>query len=109
MNTLQSPKSLTNDAPGMIGHPYVLPFAAIGMKDVARAGGKNASLGEMTQALAPSIVGDALGVRIPEGFAVTTDAFRDFLAMNNLQSKIETLLKDLDRNSFSNLHAIGEH
>ncbi len=104
MNTQKLPNSSPNSTPA-----YVLDFTKIGMKDVARAGGKNASLGEMIQALAPSIVGKALGVRIPEGFAITTDAYRDFLAMNNLATKIEALLKDLDRSTFSNLHAIGEH
>ncbi|MFI5202649.1 MAG: phosphoenolpyruvate synthase, partial [Candidatus Kapaibacterium sp.] len=98
MNNQKLPNFSSNDTGA-----YVLPFSKITMKDVASAGGKNASLGEMTQALTP------LGVRIPEGFAITTDAFHDFLAMNNLQSKIETLLQDLDRTSFSNLHAIGEN
>ncbi len=87
-----------------LGHPpYTLPFANIRMADVALVGGKNASLGEMTQELTP------LGVRIPEGFAITTEAYHEFLAMNNLQSRIEALLSELDRESYSNLHAIGEN
>ncbi len=80
---------------------YVIPFAKVGMKDVAIVGGKNASLGEMTQALTP------LGVRIPEGFAVTTDAFRNFLELNHLSMEIDTAIASLDHKNYSNLHEIG--
>ncbi|MCF6207691.1 MAG: phosphoenolpyruvate synthase, partial [Sulfurovum sp.] len=45
-------------------------FKEIGIEDVAEVGGKNASLGEMYQNLAP------LGVRVPNGFAVTSSAYR---------------------------------
>ena len=82
---------------------YILPFDEIGMGDVAIVGGKNASLGEMTRTLVP------LGVKIPEGFAITTEAYRGFLEMNNLEVKIESLLSELDRAEYSNLHAIGEN
>ncbi len=80
---------------------YVRSFEEVGMADVAIVGGKNASLGEMTQALAAS------GVRIPEGFAVTTYAFRDFLDLNKLHSKIEAALALLDHKEYSNLHEVG--
>ena len=53
---------------------YTIPFARVGIGDVASVGGKNASLGEMIARL-----GDA-GVRVPDGFATTAQAFRDFLA-----------------------------
>ncbi len=86
------------------GHvSYTLPYTAIGMQDVMLVGGKNASLGEMTQALVP------LGIRIPEGFAITTAAFRDFLSTNRLEHVIEAHLAKLDRENFSNLHEIGEN
>ena len=48
-------------------------FDDVGMDDVATVGGKNASLGEMRRALTP------LGVRTPDGFATTADAYRAFL------------------------------
>ncbi len=83
-------------------HSYTLPFTAITMKDVALVGGKNGSLGEMTQSLVP------LGIRIPEGFAITTHAYRDFLALNNLTPTISETLAQLDRHSFFNLHEVGE-
>lgn len=49
---------------------YVIPFREITISDVGTVGGKNASLGEMIGQLA------ALGVRVPDGFAVTAEAFR---------------------------------
>src|SRR4029077_20498975 len=60
------------------------------MQDVARVGGKNASLGEMISQLAP------LGVRVPGGFATTASAFRDFVGRDGLDRKIDRLLTDLD-------------
>lgn len=48
----------------------VLPFAAVGITDIALVGGKNASLGEMIQQLTPK------GVKVPTGFATTADAYR---------------------------------
>ena len=52
---------------------WILWFKEIGIGDVARVGGKNASLGEMFQELASQ------GVRIPDGFAITADAYRYFM------------------------------
>ncbi|AFJ01527.1 Phosphoenolpyruvate synthase [Methylophaga frappieri] len=60
------------------------------MEDVNRVGGKNASLGEMLQNLAP------LGVAVPSGFATTADAYREFLAHDGLQDKINARLRELD-------------
>jgi len=64
-------------------------FEDVRRGDVALVGGKNASLGEMTAALAPK------GIRIPPGFATTADAFRRFLAHNGLGALIEATLADL--------------
>ena len=44
-------------------------FSDVGIDDVPLVGGKNASLGEMTRELGP------LGIRVPEGYAVTADAY----------------------------------
>jgi pyruvate, water dikinase len=65
-------------------------------------GGKNASLGEMFTDLASH------GVRIPDGFATTAEAFRIYLKENGLDEKLENLLKDLDRDEYSNLNNTGE-
>lgn len=60
-------------------HLYTVPFTAIGKDDLARVGGKCASLGEMTQA----------GVAVPPGFAVTTDAYVAMIEHNQLDAEIE--------------------
>lgn len=65
-------------------------FQDISMADIDLVGGKNSSLGEMVQHLT------ALGVKVPQGFAITTSAFVDFLTANHLPEKIEALLTGLD-------------
>ena len=69
--------------------PLVVWFEAVGRGDVARVGGKNASLGEMVGHLAPQ------GVRVPPGFATTADAYWRFVAENDLEPTIVALLGDL--------------
>ncbi len=71
------------------------------ISDVEIVGGKNASLGEMIGALSDK------GVRVPGGFATTADAFEEFLNHNNLKSKIDKLLKDLDTNQIKELTQVG--
>lgn len=63
-------------------HPHVLWFETLRRDDVARVGGKNASLGEMVQQLASK------GIRVPPGFATSADAYRGFLAHNGLEPVI---------------------
>lgn len=58
---------------------WVLNFSEVGLTDIARVGGKNASLGELIGALGP------VGVRVPPGFATTADAFRSFIDHNRLR------------------------
>ncbi len=69
---------------------YVLAFDEVGMQDVERVGGKNASLGELLRALT------RLGVRVPQGFATTADAYREFLATGGLAGRIAAELKNLN-------------
>ncbi len=80
----------------------VVWFDTVGMNDVARVGGKNASLGEMIGSLAAS------GVKVPGGFATTADAFREFLSHNALAQPIADALKDLDVEDVAALAATGE-
>jgi len=68
----------------------VVWFEQLGMHDVDRVGGKNASLGEMISNLSE------LGVSVPHGFATTASAFREFLANNGLKERIEQALAALD-------------
>ena len=60
----------------------ILNFAQVARGDVARVGGKNASLGELIGALVPQ------GIAVPPGFATTADAFRLYLAHNHLAQVI---------------------
>ncbi len=62
----------------------ILRFDEIGMGDLARVGGKNASLGEMVSHLASA------GIRVPPGFATTSDAFGRFLAHDGLDAASAT-------------------
>jgi pyruvate,water dikinase len=76
-----------------MSHPearYVVPLEALRMTDVETVGGKNASLGEMISQLAH------LGVRVPGGFATTSQAFRDFLNDSDLTRRIGAALDALD-------------
>ncbi len=69
--------------------PHLLWFEKVGRGDVARVGGKNASLGEMVANLASK------GVRVPPGFATTADAYWRFVEANGLKEKIAAALADL--------------
>lgn len=80
----------------------VISFRKIGIKDVSKVGGKNASLGEMFQKLTP------LGIRVPDGFAVTSSGFRLFIEENQLKQAIQDKLASLDLKDFSNLREISE-
>ncbi len=82
--------------------PFVLPFAEIGIKDIPQVGGKNASLGEMYNQLTPA------GIQVPDGFAITADAYWMFIEDNGLREPINQLLSKLDTTTFSNLHETGE-
>src|SRR5690242_8954201 len=72
------------------------------LTDLPQVGGKNASLGEMTAALA------AAGIRVPGGFATTADAFREFLASGDLERRIAEKLKSLDCDDVNALTACGK-
>ena len=69
---------------------YTVPFGKLRMKDVESVGGKNASLGEMIGRLSEA------GVRVPDGFATTAQAYRDFLAQDGLSERIAAELASLD-------------
>ena len=81
---------------------YVKRFSEIGIDDVAEVGGKNASLGEMYQNLT------AQGVRVPNGFAVTTDAYKYLLEANGAWDKLHALLDDIDPDDVSDLQYRGQ-
>ena len=81
--------------------PYVIKLAELGMDDVERVGGKNASLGEMISNLAN------LGVSVPGGFATTAAAYREFLSADGLDKRIHSLLAELDVDDIEALTTAG--
>lgn len=80
----------------------VIWFENLRMSDVECVGGKNASLGEMISQLTEK------GVRVPGGFATTADAFRRFLAHENLSTHISEALKALDVEDVNELARVGQ-
>lgn len=84
-----------------MNNSFILPFSQIGIKDLQETGGKNAALGEMFNALS------FRGIRIPDGFAVSTGAYRFFLSHNRLEGQLGILLSGLDLEKFSNLADVG--
>jgi len=82
--------------------PYIIPFEKLRNKDVDLVGGKNASIGEMISRLS------ALGVSVPDGFATTSHAYRDFLAQAGLDQRIREALASLDVDDVERLAVIGK-
>jgi pyruvate, water dikinase len=80
---------------------YIRRFRDLGIDDVALVGGKNASLGEMYQTLSGE------GVRVPNGFATTAQAYRDYLAHNDLDARIQQALAQLDVDDVDALATTG--
>ena len=74
----------------MVQGRYVFPFSQLRMTDVDRVGGKNASLGELLSQLTSA------GIRVPDGFATTAEAFRLFLKEGGLEERIAKRLESLD-------------
>ena len=80
---------------------YVIPFSELRYTDVNRVGGKNASLGELLSQLTSA------GIRVPNGFATTADAFRLFLKESNLNERINKRLESLDVEDVNELAKAG--
>ncbi|MFH8616349.1 phosphoenolpyruvate synthase [Streptomyces sp. NPDC017979] len=67
----------------------VVPLSEVGRSDVSAVGGKNASLGELIRHLGP------IGVRVPDGFATTADAHREYMRTGGLGDRVAARLADL--------------
>ncbi len=74
-----------------LGH-FARWFDTLTIEDVPLVGGKNASLGEMFKQLKQE------GILVPDGFATTSEAYREFIRYNNLEEKIRALLKGKRKN-----------
>jgi pyruvate, water dikinase len=81
---------------------FTLDFSAIGLADIARVGGKNASLGELRRHLTP------LGINVPDGFATTVEAYHRLLEENDLKAKLRNILSGLDPNNTKDLQRRGK-
>jgi len=79
----------------------ILWFDELGIEDVPLVGGKNASLGEMYRILTKK------GVNIPNGFAVTAQAYFYILEKAGIKNKIKEILSDLDTHNVRNLQERG--
>ena len=69
---------------------FVRWFAEVGLSDVGLVGGKVASLGELIRELAP------LGIRVPDGFAITAEGYRHFIVSAGIDARIRELLDGID-------------
>ena len=76
---------------------YVRFLGELGLADVPLVGGKNASLGELHRALAPQ------GILVPNGFALTADAYRTVLARAGAWEKLHAALGSLDPSDVAEL------
>ncbi len=86
---------------GPTSSSFIRGFADITIADIPLVGGKNASLGEMVRELAGK------GVKVPDGFAITAEAFRYFIREAKLDAFIRTTLADLDTRDMANLSQRG--
>ena len=80
---------------------YVLPLNECDIDKVNLVGGKNASLGEMIHEFS------SMKINIPDGFALTVNAWWDFFYSNQLKEPIQSLLSKLDREHYTNLKETG--
>ena len=80
---------------------YIRWFEELSIEDVPLAGGKNASLGEMYRELTTQ------GVRVPNGFAITAEAFRDMLTEAGAWNELHGLLDGLDKRAVKHLAEVG--
>ncbi len=81
---------------------YIRRLDSLRLDDITLVGGKNASLGEMISSL------KSLGVKVPEGFAVTASGYRTFIEANSFEPKIRTILEGADLTDMNTLQQCGE-
>lgn len=85
----------------MTKNKFIRFFSELGIKDVPSVGGKNASLGEMYVNLTRQ------GVKVPNGFATTAEAYNHFLVSTGLKKKIQEVLRGLDTRNVTDLMRRG--
>jgi len=80
---------------------FILWFREISLRDVPLVGGKNASLGEMFSQLSKK------GINVPDGFAITTKAYWDFVRENKIDEKLKEIFKKFDPENIKNIQKTG--
>ena len=76
---------------------YIRSFLELGLNDVGLVGGKTASLGELYSVLSSQ------GVAVPNGFAITAEAYRDALSQGDVADELHRLLDGLDKRKIKQL------
>jgi phosphoenolpyruvate synthase/pyruvate phosphate dikinase len=82
---------------------YILPFHEITDEHRSSVGEKNFSVSELIRHLSP------LGINIPDGFAITANAYVDFLQFNALFPQLQVTLNELNRFTFDNIQQVSTH
>lgn len=80
----------------------IVNFSEINMKSLPLVGGKNASLGEMMGALS------SLKIKIPAGFAITTEAYWEFLRENNIENRLNAIMNKVDAENLADLKSASQ-
>lgn len=80
---------------------FILDLNKAGIKDIEQVGGKNASLGEMLQNLTE------LGIKIPGGFIITVNAYREFIKYNKLEKQIQKIINNINFDEIESLRRGG--
>ncbi|MCP4606327.1 MAG: pyruvate, water dikinase [Proteobacteria bacterium] len=91
--------SLINANPYSKDSPLVLPLKELDRDFSEHSGSKMATLGEM---------GNKLGIRVPVGFVVTAEAYRQFMGYNKIQPEIDKLIQASDKDNVEQLHDLSE-
>jgi pyruvate,water dikinase len=80
---------------------FIRPFDSLTLDDIPLVGGKNASFGEMIRELGP------LGVRVPDGFALTADAYTALIDASGVRETLRAALASVDLADVDTLRAAG--
>lgn len=79
---------------------FIKPFRSLTLSDVSLVGGKTASLGQMIASLSDS------GITVPDGFAITADAYWHYVDYNNLMPQIEHHMQEI--RDYSDVHTLKQ-